>query len=449
MDDARAWAFNVLGTPLRTVRVRPVDRAGAASVVRRIHELTGGADGLPLRLWDQTTLGPADAPFRLVLTGPDAVRALLPPSDLRAGEAYVDGHIDIEGDAVAAMAAATALGESLGAAALARVVPEVLRLPAAGADAEGEERARLRGRPHSPARDRQAVQFHYDVGNDFFGLFLDEAMVYSCAYVLDADEDLETAQRRKLDVVCRKLRLQPGDRLLDVGCGWGSLVIHAAREYGVSAVGITLSGRQLELGRALVADAGLSDLVELRLQDYRDVTGRFDAIASIGMFEHVGPSNLSSYFTTLRALLADGGRILNHGITTGRRMSDTDYTAGPPSFVSTYVFPDGGLSPAWRAVQEVEAAGFEVRDVEQLRPAYAITLRAWLRRLEARWDEAVALVGERRARVWRIYLAGSAALFERGDLGVVQVLGTTGDAYGPLGRDWMLPGDVRPGDTAR
>ncbi|HUG83187.1 MAG TPA: cyclopropane-fatty-acyl-phospholipid synthase family protein [Euzebya sp.] len=406
--------------------------------MRRLHTLV--ADGrLPVRLWDGSMLGPSDPPYRLVLTSPTAVRALLPPSDLRSGRAYIDGLIDIDGDAVAALSAVWDLDlvGGLRRRQLARAA-DLLRLPAPEADGD-VGRPVLSGRPHSRARDADAVRFHYDVGNDFFRLFLDRDLVYSCAYFLHPDDTLEVAQRRKLDIICRKLRLRPGERLLDVGCGWGSLAIHAAREYGVGVVGVTLAPQQAELAAQRVAQAGLSDQVEIRLQDYREVTGHFDAIASVGMVEHVGPTHMPGYFATLRNLLADGGRLLNHGITTGRRLQVTDYSRGPANFVSTYVFPDGGLVPTWHVVREVEQAGLEVRDLEQMRPSYALTLRQWVRRLEARWEEAVGLVGERTARVWRVYMAGSAANFEHGHLDVVQVLGVTPGAHGPLGRDWMMP----------
>lgn len=430
---------------LASAAVLPIGDGDAVTTVGRIHGLLRDAGvALPLRLWDGTARGPADAPFRVVLPQPGSLRALLPPSDLRAGQAYVEGHIDIEGDAVAALQAVDdLLHADLPRAALARILVEVARLPLLPPPPHPVPApAQLQGRPHAPERDRAAVQFHYDVGNDFFALFLDRDLVYSCAHHLHEDEPLEVAQRRKLDVVCRKLRLQAGDRLLDVGCGWGSLAIHAARAHGAQVVGITLSEAQAELAARRVAAAGVADRVEIRLQDYREVPAAdagFDAIASIGMLEHVGPDHLDAYCRTLRDLLAPGGRLLNHGITTGRRMGTTDFTRDPPTFVGRHVFPDGGLVPAWRAVQAVEVAGLEVRDLEQLRPAYALTLREWTRRLEAAWDEAVAVAGEATARVWRLYMAGSAAAFERGDLGVVQVLATTADGYGPLGRSWMMP----------
>ncbi|MGH3442598.1 MAG: class I SAM-dependent methyltransferase, partial [Nitriliruptorales bacterium] len=317
----------------------------------------------------------------------------------------------------------------------------VLRLPRPPARS-ADRRARVLGRIHSPKRDRQAIAFHYDLGNDFYRLFLGEDLVYSCAYFLRADERLEAAQRRKLDLVCRKLRLQPGERFLDIGCGWGSLAIHAARRYGVRALGVTLSREQAELATERVKEAGLEDRVEIRLADYREVDGSFDAVASVGMFEHVGPDRYTEYFGRCHALTAAGGRFLNHGITTGTRGVVVDMARSRRrTFVGTYVFPDGGLAPAWQAVQHTEAAGFELVDVEQLRPHYALTLRNWVRRLETNHEAAVAAASQMDYRIWRAYMAGSVVGFESGDLGVVQILGFK-RADVPLGRRWALPGDA-------
>ena len=393
---------------------------------------------VPVRLWDGTELG--DGPFRVVLEQPWSLRSLLvPPTDLNAGEAYVHGDVDIEGDIAAALhtiARARAAGLSLGTRA--RLVAAVLRLPTPPPTPSGR-RVRLSGERHSLQRDRDAVQFHYDLGNDFFRLFLDEDLVYSCAYYDDGWEDdpaahLAAAQRRKLDMVCRKLQLQPGERLLDVGCGWGSLVLHAARTYGVHATGITLSRAQAQLARERVAAAGLQDRVTIREADYRETTGSFDAVASIGMVEHVGSDQLARYFSRLRGLLRVGGRLLNHGITTGQRTDARDMTTDEDSFVAHYVFPDGGLVPAWRTVREVEQAGLEVLDVHQLRRHYALTLRAWIERLERRHDAAVRVASETDYRIWRAYMAGSVVGFETRDLGIVQVL---------AGRDWPAPLDRR------
>ncbi|MGH3666304.1 MAG: class I SAM-dependent methyltransferase, partial [Egibacteraceae bacterium] len=301
-------------------------------------------------------------------------------------------------------------------------------------------RARLHGQMHSRDRDRAAIAFHYDLPQAFYETFLDPNLVYSCAYFADPDEDLATAQTRKLDLICHKLRLQPGMRLLDIGCGWGSLLLHAADNYGVAGVGATLSRTQAEAARTRLRDAGLADRVEVRLQDYRDLGEQFDAIASVGMVEHVGPARLAEYTQTVHRLLAPGGLFCNHGIVTGD--ADQVRTGRERTFVSAYVFPDGGLVPVWRAVQEIQRAGFEILDVEQLRPHYALTLRRWVDNLEANHDAAVATTSEADYRIWRAYMAGSAFSFSDRSLGVVQVLGRKpgdGAPDPPLGRAWMLP----------
>ncbi|HEX2028491.1 MAG TPA: cyclopropane-fatty-acyl-phospholipid synthase family protein [Nitriliruptorales bacterium] len=418
----------------------------------RVHDRLEAATGrsIPLRLWDGTLVGPADRPYRLVIHHPSALRALLlSPNDLRAGQLYAFGDVDVHGDMVALLHDITALrGHRLPRGVRATLLSTALRLPSAPRRRDGR-RARLAGSRHSIDRDRAAVQFHYDLGNDFFQLFLDQRLVYSCAYFAAPDEPLDPAQERKLDLVCRKLRLQPGERLLDVGCGWGALVAHAAERYGVTAVGVTVSARQAELARERIARAGLAARVTILLADYREVEGTFDAVASVGMFEHVGPDHLAAYFATCFRLTARGGRFLNHGITTGRRAATVDFSRQDRSFAARYVFPDGGLVPAWTAVRHVQEAGFEVVDLEQLRSHYALTLRRWLERLESNREAAVGAASEVDYRVWRAYLAASVVGFETGDLGVVQVLGSKGAAL-PLGRSWMLPparraADVMPG----
>jgi cyclopropane-fatty-acyl-phospholipid synthase len=433
----------------------------AADAVARLRgRLAAAGHDLPLRLWDGRELGPPEAGFRLVLPHPWSLRALLvPPTDLQAGETFVAGGVDIEGSMAAALRSVAALRRSLPLPDRLALAAVVARLPAPprsphrdGGDRGHDRRGRvhLRGRRHSPDRDAAAVRHHYDVGNDLYRLVLDRDLVYSCAYFADADRDapvtdravLDRAQRRKLELVCRKLHLRPGERLLDVGCGWGSLVIHAARHHGVRAVGVTLSPNQATLARDRVAAAGLTDRVRIELADYRDVAGRFDAIASVGMVEHVGADQLPSYAAALHDRLVDGGRLLNHGITTGRRDVVRDLGAEPDSFIGRHVFPDGALVPTHHTVRVLERAGFDIRDVEELRPHYARTLQHWAANLEASWDEAVSVVGERTARVWRAYLAGSVVGFEWGDLGVVQVLATRGDADLPLDRDHLHLADL-------
>lgn len=410
---------------------------GPAAATRAVHaevaEQTGVA--LPVRLWDGTELGDPHAGFRLDLTRPWSLRALLlPPGDLAAGEAYLAGDIEIEGDIVAAMAVAARTARRLPGRAVLRLLPTLLALPAPPHPAPA--RARLHGRPHSRSRDRAAIAYHYDLPQAFYETFLDADLVYSCAYYADPAESLEVAQRRKLEVVCRKLRLRAGSRLLDIGCGWGSLVLHAARHHGAQALGVTLSRTQAEAARRRVERAGLGHLVEVRLADYREVEGTFDAVASIGMLEHVGPEHLPGYLATVARLTAPGGLTLQHGIVMGD--ADRVRTGRERTFVSAHVFPDGGLVPAWRLARDVQRAGFELLDVEQLRPSYALTLREWVRRLEAARDRAVAAAGEVRYRTWRAYMGASAYSFEERSLGVVQVLGGRA-ATVPLGRDWMLP----------
>jgi cyclopropane-fatty-acyl-phospholipid synthase len=298
----------------------------------------------------------------------------------------------------------------------------------------------MRGSLHSPARDRHAIQHHYDIGNGFYSLFLDPAHVYSCAYFLDGDESLAVAQRRKLDLVCRKLGLQQGDRFLDVGCGWGALVVHAAERYGVHATGVTLSSEQAEYARKLVKERGLDDQVEILEADYRELRGQFDAVASIGMFEHVGKAQLGTYFGVLADLLEPGGALLNHGISTRDRLPGSRKA----SFVRTYVFPDGELLPIDTVLGAAEGAGFEMRDSESLRTHYGLTLRHWVANLEAHRAEAVDLVGELTYRIWRLYMAGSAVAFESGAISVYQMLLAKPDRPWMYGRHGLLARDDQP-----
>jgi cyclopropane-fatty-acyl-phospholipid synthase len=384
---------------------------------------------LPIRVeaWDGSGVGPADAP-RIVVRSPEALRRILwAPGELGVGRAYVAGDLDAASD-IFDILEAFAGHEGL---ARARVTPtEIVQLlravKAVGAlgrapEPPPEEVRRLHGRLHSRSRDRSAISHHYDVGNDFYEHVLGPSMVYSCAYWKRSPAEgftLEQAQEAKLDLICRKLGLNSSMRLLDVGCGWGSMLMHAAEHYGVRAVGVTLSREQAAYAQKRIADAGLADLVEVRLSDYRDVTdGPFDAISSIGMAEHVGEGQFHTYAATLFDMLRPGGRLLNHQI--ARR---SGRNAGESAFIRAYVFPDGELSTIGTTVNALEGAGFEVRDVESLREHYALTLREWVRNLEAHWDECVALTSEGRARVWRLYMAGSAVAFEAGRIGINQVL---------------------------
>lgn len=412
------------------------DRTAASLLAPVVRALVGEPLPVRLELWDGSTLGPDDGGAgTLRVHTPNAIRRLLwSPNELGLGRAFVSGEIDADGDLYAIVVSLRGrLPESHGQ--MWRLVPSVARaawrLGVLGPPpAPPLEEARLRGGRHSVRRDAAAIGHHYDVGNDFYRLVLGRSMTYSCARFVDEQADLDSAQSAKHDLVCRKLGLDEmsGGRLLDVGCGWGSMAIHAATHYDVSVVGITISEVQAALARKRIAEAGVADRVEIRLQDYRHLgTESFDAISSIGMSEHVGHDNLDRYFELLRGALRPTGRLVNHAI------SSVGGSTLRRSFVGRYVFPDGELIDVGDSVLAMERAGFEVRDVESLREHYARTLRAWVANLETAWDDAVAMVGEARARIWRLYMTGSAIGFMDNGIAVHQVLGVVPDRHGASG----------------
>jgi cyclopropane-fatty-acyl-phospholipid synthase len=374
-----------------------------------------------IELWNGKRYPLSDNPSVTVrVSGAEALRDLADPDLAKLGEAYVEGRIEVDGPIDEALRTAEALSRHL------------------GKTKDGK-------RPsfwHSRKSDSKVVRYHYDVSNDFYALWLDRRMVYSCAYFKTGEETLAKAQKQKLDHICRKLRLAPGERFLDIGCGWGALVMHAAERYGVRATGITLSENQHALANERIRAAGLQDRCQVRLQDYRDLPGegQFDKIASVGMFEHVGLKNLPTYFGAIRKLLVDGGIALNHGITS----VDPDSRSvglGAGDFIEKYVFPRGELPHLSLVIREMGAAGLEVMDVESLRLHYAKTLARWSQRLEAKLDAARAHAGDKRLRIWRLYLAGCAHAFERNWVTIQQVLATkpADPARNPLPwtRDYM------------
>ena len=393
-----------------------------------------------IRLWDGTIWGAQRQPrFALVLKHPGAVRAIfLSPSELSVGEAYIYDDFDIEGDIEAGFELAEYI---LGGERSLRETPDLNERLHSLAEND-HPRTSLRtfgfwGRLHSRDRDQRAISYHYDLPADFYALWLDQRMVYSCAYFATPEEDLDSAQERKLDYVCRKLRLRRSERLLDIGCGWGGLIMHAAAHYGVQAVGITLSVPQAEVARERLRKAGLGDRCRVEVADYHDIdhVQTYDKIVSLGMFEHVGEALLSDYFRRARDLLRPCGVFLNHGIA-----ASATYRRQGPSFVDRYVFPDGELVPISTSLRAAESNGFEVRDVESLREHYALTLHQWVRRLETHADEARRITDDRTYRIWRLYMAGAAHGFRSGRLNVYQTLfakPSRGRSGWPLTReDW-------------
>jgi len=417
----------------------PAYSAGVAEATELLLRLFRGYDGsLAVRLWNSRTIRlggrvqqHADPRFTLVLRHPSVICAIIAGRDrLRLAEAYFRGDIDIEGDFFAALS----LKDHLDAIRLTwrdrlGLLGSALRLwliarAAVGASAPSGSLNAPAVRQHSRTENRAAISFHYDLSNEFYALWLDRDMVYSCAYFEHLDDTLEQAQSAKLDHICRKLMLRPGDEFLDIGCGWGALLIHAARRYGVHAHGVTLSQRQWEYARARIERAGLGEQVTVELLDYRDLKGasRYDKVASVGMFEHVGLKNLPVYFATVQRLLKPAGLFLNHGITHYREgWNRRDLST---EFINRYIFADGELDTVSQIQRGMERAGFEIADVEALRPHYAQTLRRWVERLERHHDLALQHVNESTYRVWRLYMAACALEFESGEIGVYQLLAT-------------------------
>lgn len=375
----------------------------------------------------------------IVLAHPGVVRELLlSGSDVGAAEAFIRGDISVDGDlesaidALAVARRARTAREWLKIAQLASRIsqaPRAIRDVGKGASPH-RQAAHLHGRRHSRERDRAAVEYHYNVSNEFYALWLDADMTYSCAYFRSPADSLDVAQLQKYDHIARKLRLKAGERVLDIGCGWGGLIRFFAREYGARAIGVTLSSRQAEYARQRIAREGLSDSVRVELLDYRDLSslGRFDKIASVGMVEHVGSSNLAAYFEAAHRALVPGGLFLNHGIIsqtplpTGWRGLIERVARPRSNFIERYVFPESDLLRLDRATVEAERAGFEILDAENLRPHYQRTLQLWVRGLEANQAEARRIVGDETYNTWRLYMAGSAQGFGSGRMGVVQML---------------------------
>jgi cyclopropane-fatty-acyl-phospholipid synthase len=380
--------------------------------------------------------------FTLVLNSPSALRRMfLPPRERALTEAYIFGDIDILGDIESAAAIGTDIITRYGtvtqwAQLATHVFPLLFQLPAPSSPSSVVMGRRLDAtlgyrHRHSQVRDARAIRFHYDVGNDFYKLWLDERMVYSCAYFERGDESLDTAQRAKLEYLCRKLDLQAGDTLLDIGCGWGGFITYAATHYGVNVLGVTLSPAQAEVAQQRIEAAGVSERCRVEVRDYRALprTERFTKIVSVGMVEHVGEDHLPEYFDTIYQMLEPGGMFLNHGIINIEGARRTSWRSrighrlwGRGEFINTYVFPDGQLVPLASMLAKAERVGFEIRDVENLREHYALTLRHWVRRLEGMHEAATQFVGEPTYRVWRLYMGASAHAFASGRIGLAQSL---------------------------
>jgi cyclopropane-fatty-acyl-phospholipid synthase len=457
-DDARAPTSEEIQAPASAIRgpsrVGPIKALDEDRVLRHaraiVDTLLGPvvSRGFDVRYWNGYVEHPAaldSVPFTFVFESAAALRRIvLPPSEARLADAFVRGRIDVEGD----LSEATQLRHIMRArlaspGALVRLARHALALPRREPKPPpGPRMSRMRSvrwsRKHSLARDGAAIRSHYDVGNEFYALWLDRQMVYSCAYFDSGIDDLDTAQGAKLDLICRKLRLRAGELFLDIGCGWGGLVRHAVRHFGVRALGITLSPSQAALARERVQADGLESQCAIAVLDYRQLPldTRFAKIASVGMFEHVGPRRLAEYFKTVHELLQPGGLFLNHGIV---RVPSTDdhhqvlrRLFWREGFIDRYVFPDGRLVTLGDTVVAAETAGFETRDVESLREHYIRTLRLWVKRLEASREEAMRVAGDVTYRTWRLYMAGAAEAFASRQIGLAQMLFAKPDAAGAV-----------------
>ena len=412
-----------------------------------VFERVAGPDApVEFKAYDGSSAGPPGAPVRITVRSPVAVAYLAQaPGALGLARAYVSGHLDVEGDMYTALARMMQAQQvDISAAGRLRLLrelggPKLLlpRIPPPPQEVRVNQRW-LSGKRHSKQRDASAISHHYDVSNRFYEWVLGPSMAYTCACYPRPDASLEEAQAYKHDLVARKLGLRPGMRLLDVGCGWGGMVRHAAREYGVQALGVTLSEQQASWAQHAIEEQGLSGLAEVRHLDYRDVTeGDFDAVSSIGLTEHIGKAQLPDYFSFLLGKLRPEGRLLNHCITRPDNQGPARVAGG---FINRYVFPDGELEGPGFLLSLMNDTGFEVRHEENLREHYALTLAGWCANLDAHWDEAVAEVGEGTARVWRLYMAGSRLGFERNVVQLHQILGvklaTGGQSGMPLRPDW-------------
>ncbi|MFN2432399.1 MAG: class I SAM-dependent methyltransferase [Gemmatimonadota bacterium] len=399
-----------------------------------------GPRDFAVRLWDGSSRAadPGEPTrFTLVLNRPDVLyRMLVPPGRRSVGEAYLTGAVEVEGDFIAAIGIVRAIVRGLSPSKLARLVLDVARLRERAAHRPLPPKPQLNGRLHTPERDSLAIRYHYDVGTDFYALWLDERMVYSCSYFPTGEESLDLSQERKLEHICRKLRLRPGERFLDLGCGFGGLVIYAAERHGVDATGITLSREHGLEAQRRIRERGLEDRCRVEILDYRQLSSErpFDKIAAIGIIEHVGENRLPEFFAKVWSLLRPGSLFLNHGIcwpgTNRRHQRVLSRLPFRRNFIHRYVFPDLDLLPLHVILRAAGRAGFEVRDVENLREHYAITLRLWLERLEANWQRAVEEVGEPTARLWRAYLAYSSHSFAMADINLIHTLFARPDERG-------------------